>query len=148
MPPTTTTLLDLERCDSAETASSTPKLLFEAGAISGLGSGFLDSRFSSRFGNGTGVISGAIATGLKGSATGAPEPFERAGAVAAAVVDDVVAGLMTTGGKGAGTAGGLGGAAGGPACASSLGDLRSFCNKPEIWSAMVFSTATCVMVKA
>lgn len=95
-PPSRMNLLELERCGSPPTASRTAKLVLDVGAGAGeacscFGSGRLESRLSSRLGNGTGAISVAMATGRKGSATGALEPLVRAGA-AAAVACEATAG--------------------------------------------------------
>ena len=138
---------------SPDTASRVPKLVLAAGSDlnSGFGSNLGSARFSSFFGNGTGAAtSAATGAGRIGSTLGAGALLERAGAVAAAA-DDPDA-LITTGpgatGAGA-TATGFGMATGGSGWSElSSRARRSFCSKAPIWSAMVLSTATWVMVKA
>src|SRR5215831_1032259 len=122
---------------SDATASNVPKLAF----------GATSARFSSFFVGG--VANGTTSSGmlLMGST------LATAGAAARGAE---VEGLITTaGGAGAGAAAitGLAVIAGGAGrgsseCGFSSRARRSFCSSAEIWSAMVFNTATCVMVKA
>src|SRR5215471_21151319 len=112
------------------------------------GSCLLSARLSSLFGSAGAVISSATGEALIGSTLATTGKDAR-------VLGDA-AGLMTTGGGWIGAAAevtGLGmvteaGGRAGSGCTPSSFALRSFCNRIEIWSAMVFKTATCVMVKA
>src|SRR5262249_10700814 len=105
------------------------------------------SRFSSVFGgvaSGTTSIGAALLAGSTLDTTGAPgRGADGPGLITTAggVTDTVVAtiGLVAATGAGGRVA---------SACALSSRGRPPFCSKAEIWSAMVLSTATCVIVKA
>src|SRR6478672_3944676 len=140
---TTPTIMNLlpDFLSSAATESNVPK--FARGAASARFSSFLGGVARGTTSRGTLLIGSALA-----GAVAAPRGLE---------------GLITTAGGaacaggcvcvGVGTATGLAvitgiGGRGASTCGFSSRARRSFCSNAEIWSAMVFSTATCVIVKA
>src|SRR5205823_1125236 len=136
--PTTRNLLPPAGLRSSATASNVSKLGLATGPA------WTSTRLSSRLGNGTGAGASTTAA-LTGSGFGA-EAGTRAGAMATAVPEPLD--FITTGGGGGAAWTGLGAVTTGSLCNASSFARRSFNNNAAIWSAMVFNTATCVMVKA
>src|SRR5947209_5974376 len=141
MPTTRNLLLPGCFCSPA-IASKVPKLALATGSSAG------STRFSSLLGKGTGaggstagalmisIFGAAAATRTGAMATAAPEPFEPLDLI----ITGAGGGVAGAGGRGAVTTGSMG--------TPSSRARRSFNNNAEIWSAMVFNTATCVMVNA